>query len=88
MHNLLTGKPFNREVPDVSPDTIVDEPWTAEAHLAASRRLLNDATGSESPADLIAAARVHVEAAKVAGRTPTPIKTGRARTLPRDGDAL
>lgn len=81
MFNLLTGKQINRELPTASPDSTVEEPWTAEAHLAAARRLLN-AVGktSESADHLLAAAAVHVEAAKVAGRTPTPVKTAPART--------
>lgn len=89
MFNLLTGKP--QSYADATDASILKEPWTAEAHLSAMRRLLDQATKnvSDAPAaTLIEAARVHAEAAKTAGRTPLPAKTAPARTTPRDGDAL
>lgn len=89
MLNLLTGKTDTREHPDPSPDALVEEPWTAEAYLTAMRRLLNDAgkTGTD-PTVMVAAAGVLVEAAKVVKRTPLPVETAPARSLPRDSDAL
>lgn len=89
MHSLLTGKFESAAQPDPSPNRIVEEPWTAEAHLAAARRLLNTASknSDESATKLIAAARVHAEAAKTAGRTPMPVQTSPARTAPH-GDVL
>lgn len=83
MHNLLTGKQGHTEYPDPSPNALANDSWTAEAHLNAARRLL-DAGGRgdhDVTANLIAAARVHVEAAKAVAVMPT-------RTLPRDGDAI
>ena len=84
MHSFLTGKPVSNEHPAPGTNTLVKEPWTAEAHLAAMRRLLELASksvGSSQPTShLIAAARVHAEAAKTARPAPP-------RTTPY-GDAL
>lgn len=89
MINLLTGESQSQF--DATDASLLREPWTAEAHLTAMRRLLDEAgkNGSHAPADrLLAAARVHAEAAKTASRTPLPVKTAPARTLPRDGDTV
>lgn len=82
MHSLLTGKFGSAEQP-------TDEPWTAEDHLAAMRRLLH--TASQSPSSdterIMTAARIHAEAAKSAPRTQLPVKTAPARTAPY-GDTI
>jgi len=105
MHSLLTGKFVTAEHSSVGPDPMVEESWTAEAHLAAMRRLLDTASKNSgvSADTCLAAARIHAEAAKTAGRTPTPVKTAPAttapstgrvrintepRTVPRDGDTI
>lgn len=88
MHNLLTGKVETREFPEPKPNPTVESGWTAEAYLAAMRRLLNDAARSPDPALMVAAAGVLAKAAVVAARTPLPVKTAPARTVSRDGDAL
>jgi hypothetical protein len=90
MHSFLTGKPISNEHPAPGTNTLVEESWTSEAHLAAMRRLLELAgkpMGDQSASHLISAARVHVEAAKTAGRAPLPVKTAPAWTMSRDGDA-
>ncbi len=76
MHSFLTGKPISNEHPAPGTNTLVEAPWTAEAHLAAMRRLLELAgkpMGVGSASHLIAAARVHAEAAKTA-RPAMPVK--------------
>lgn len=74
MLNFLTGQPEPAA-------NSVNRSFTAEEHLNAMRHLLHAATQSEDqdPALLLAAARVHAEAAKTARRTAMPVKTAPAR---------
>lgn len=88
MYSLLTGTCNASHTDEMK---LAKRQFTAAEHHAAMRRLLLDASTSVSqmPAErLIAAARVHAEAAKTAGRTSLPVKTAPARTMPRDSDAL
>jgi hypothetical protein len=90
MINLLTGMYDDTSHPGPNGLDLVEKPWTADAHLDAMRRLLNEATNNPGvdPATVVAAAHVHLEASKAAARTPLPVKTGPARIVRREGDAL
>lgn len=93
MINLLTGKPDTNEDPEPGSYSVVENDWTAEAHLRAIRCLLNDAgkPGADTE-NLLRAAELHkdtaallVKIAEIGGPWFLSAKTAPA---PRDDDAV
>lgn len=90
MHNLLTGKKYDRMVTDSAPSVTVEKPWTAEKYLSAMRRLLNEAGKPGNHTETyIAAAGVLAKAATAAAISEdfmdAPPATG---GVPGDGDTV